>query len=115
MLVVPAGQFVVPEVHGTLLVPEVMSWKTFVAALLANSPYSIGFTFPRPFDPVAWFRRATIPAKVGAPAEVPPMPVKVWLSLARKPFAQLVNATGGVEVSNTSCEQSKYESCTFDA
>ena len=28
MLVVPAGQFFFPEVHGTLFVPEVMSWKT---------------------------------------------------------------------------------------
>ena len=53
MLVVPAGQFFVPEVHGTLFVPEVMSWKTWFWELFANSAYSMGLTLPRPFEPVA--------------------------------------------------------------
>ena len=87
MLVVPLGQFVVPEVHGTLLLPDVMGWNAWFEALLAARLYSIGLTFPKPLEDVAWLIKARIPAKSGAPAEVPPTAAKLLLA-SRNPLVQ---------------------------
>src|SRR5579872_2500543 len=55
---------------------------------------------------------ARIPAKVGAPAEVPPTAVKLP-SFVRKPFTQLVSVDFCCV--RSSCEQNKSESCTSEA
>ena len=86
MLVVPLGQFVVPLVQGTLLFPLVMSWNA--EGVLAAMLYKVGLTFDWPEDCVASLMMASRPAKVGAPAEVPPTAVKLLLA-SRNPFTQL--------------------------
>ena len=96
MVVVPLGQSFVPAEQGTLFVPVVMSWN--IPGVLV-SWYSMGLTLPNPFEEVAWLIRAKMPAKVGAPAEVPPIPCRACPSLARKPVVQLVRFTGGVALS----------------
>lgn len=54
-----------------MFVPLMTWWKAF--GVLAANWYSIGFTLPRPEEDSDWFSNATIPAKSGAAAEVPPI------------------------------------------
>src|SRR4051812_46047508 len=58
--------------------------------------------FPKPADPVAWFRMATMPENAGAPTDVPPTTFSEP-SVKRKPVTQLP------------CEQIKVESWKGDA
>ena len=67
--------------------PLVMSWKAWFEPLFAARLYSMGLTFPNPFEDVASFNNAKTPAKVGAPAEVPPTAEKLLLA-SRNPFVQ---------------------------
>ena len=57
-----------------MLVPVVMSWNA--AGVDAASAYSFGFTLPSPDEPVPWLISARMPAKAGAPADVPPITVR---------------------------------------
>src|SRR5437899_8149079 len=60
-----------------MLLPLVMSWNA--PGALCASEYSIGLMFPSParacapVDTTYWFSSATIPAKLGADADVPPL------------------------------------------
>ena len=87
IVVVPLGQFVLPLVQGTWLLPEVMSWNALFALFFAARLYNMGLMFPRPLDFVASLIKARIPANVGAPAEVPPTAAKLFFE-SRKPFVQ---------------------------
>src|SRR6266849_8114121 len=89
----PEGQPVEPVVHGTLLSPVVMSWNAL--GFDTARAYIVGLMFPKPpvavavCDGAAWLRMATIPAKAGAPTEVPPTGDKSP-ALSRNPLEQLV-------------------------
>lgn len=93
MLAVPLGQLALPVEQGTLLSPVVMGLNAWLEPLFAARAYSIGLTLPKPFDAVASLINASIPANVGAPAEVPPTAENAFatgvLFGSRKPFTQL--------------------------
>jgi hypothetical protein len=88
--VVPDGQFGVPEVQGTILLPVVTSWNA--EGVLAAREYSVGLTGANPVVPelpTNWLIKARIAVKVGAAAEVPPTAVRSPPVPVRNPAVQV--------------------------